>query len=250
MNPAAGQEVRWRKKVRTAANAVQFIDAMGCCLLFPIRRLPLPSLYFACAQRNIHLGPNWDKYCQLIWGWKDELPRRRRAYYSKCLRGRGMFVSLKLLPQLLVDRKSAFSSGEHELFYAAGRISFDALLIWKALEANGPLATLELRHACRMESKSGNARFKRAMLELQSRLIIVHFGAEQETAAWPSSCFELSARAFPKQAAAAQRIAPPDARAAIACKYLDCHVDAPPATLGRLFGWTKAEALAACGASP
>jgi len=31
----------------------------------------------------------------------------------------------------------------------------------------GPLATLELRHACKMDSKAGNVRFKKAMNELQ-----------------------------------------------------------------------------------
>ncbi|MBI3483908.1 MAG: hypothetical protein HY012_01980 [Acidobacteria bacterium] len=186
----------------------------------------------------------------MIWNWKDELPHRRRAYYSKCLRGRGMFISLKLLPHFLSMRASAFSAGDHARFYAAGRISHDALVIWKALEEHGPLATLELRHACKMESKSGNARFKRAMLELQCHLVIVHFGAEQETAAWPSSRFELTCRAFPKQAAAARSTSPEAARATIARKYLDWHPAAPPATLARLFNWTKAEALAACSADP
>jgi hypothetical protein len=249
MNPAAGHEIRWRKKVRSAAEAVRFIDATGFCVLFPLKNIPLPSLYYAAARRDIHLGPSWDKYCQMIWNWKDELPHRRRAYYSKCMRGRGMFISLKLLPHFLASRASALSRGDHERFYAAGRISHDALVIWKALEEHGPLATLELRHACKMESKSGNVRFKRAMLELQRHLVIVHFGAEQETAAWPSSRFELASRAFPKQAAAAREIAPPEARAAIARKYLEWHPAAAPAILARLFGWTKAEALAARNAT-
>jgi hypothetical protein len=247
-SPAAGHEVLWRKRVRTAADAVRFIDATGFCVLFPLARIPLPSLYYACAHRDIHLGPGWDKYCEMIWGWKDELPHRRRAYYAKCLRGRGMFVSLKLLPHFLAMRDSATAPGEHQRFYAAGRISHDAQVIWKTLEEHGPLATLELRHACKMESKSSNARYKRAMLELQCHLVIVHFGAERETAAWPSSRFELTARAFPKQVAAARSLSPDAARAAIARKYFDWHPAAPPATLARLFNWTKAEALAASGA--
>ncbi len=246
MNPAAGHEVLWRKKVRTASDAVRFIDATGFCVLFPLKNIPLPSLYFACARRDIHLGPSWDKYCQMIWNWKDELPHRRRAFYSKCLRGRGMFVSLKLLPHFLAMRDSATSPGDHDRFYSEGRISHDALNIWKTLEEHGPLATLELRHACKMESKSGNARFKRAMLELQCRMVIAHFGAEQETAAWPSSRFELTCRAFAKQAALAKKISMNAARASIARKYLEWHPGAAPSVLARLFGWTKSEALAAC----
>ena len=247
---SAAHEIRWPKKVRSAAEAVHFVDAAGCCVLFPLKNIPLPSIYYAAAGRALPGGHTWDKYCQLIWRWKDELPHGRRAYYSKCLRGRGMFISVKLLPQFLASRASAFSPAEHERFYRAGRISHDALVIWKALEELGPLATLELRHACKMESKSGNVRFKRAMLELQCHLVIVHFGAEQETAAWPSSQFELTARAFPKQAAAARKIAPAAARTAIARKYLEWHPAAAPAALARLFGWSKTYALAACSAAP
>ena len=101
-------EIHWPRKVRTAADAVRFIDAVGYCLLFPIRNLPLPSLYYAVARRDIHLGPSWDKYCEMIWMWKDELPRKGRAFYAKYFKGRGTFISLKLLPHFLAleDRKS------------------------------------------------------------------------------------------------------------------------------------------------
>src|SRR3989442_14859155 len=120
-------------------------------------------------------------------------------------------------------RDSAASPGHHERFYAGGRISHDARTIWQALEQHGPLATLELRHACKMGSKAGNVRFKRAMLELQCLLQVVHFGAEQETAAWASGRFELTSRAFPRQVLRAREIAPEAARAAIAKKYLHWH---------------------------
>ena len=76
----------------------------------------------------------------------------------------------------------------------------------KRLEEHGPLATLELRNACKMDTKSGNIRFKRAILELQCMLIVVHFGTEQETNAWASGRYELTCRAFPKQTAAAKNI--------------------------------------------
>jgi hypothetical protein len=246
MKLSLAAEVVWPRRVRTPADAAHFLDAVGFCVLFPLTKIPLPSMYYAVARRDIHLGPGWDKYCQMIWDWKDELPHRRRAYYSKCRRGRGMFISLKLLPHFLASRASATSPGDHERFYSDGRISHDAHVIWKTLEEHGPLATLELRHACKMESKSGNVRFKRAMLELQCHLVIVHFGAEQETAAWPSSRFELTCRAFPKQAAAARTLSPEAARAAIARKFLERRPAAPTAVLARLFGWSKSEAIAAC----
>ena len=233
------------KRVRTAADAVRFIDAVGYCLLFPIKRLPLPSLYYACAHRDIHLGPGWDKYCERIWEWKDELPRQRRAFYAKYFKQRGTFISLKLLPHFLAMRGSPTAIDEHERFYIAGQISHNAQMIWHTLAEYGPLATLELRHACKMDSKAGNVRFKRAMLELQCLLAVVHFGAEQETAALASARFELTSRAFPAQARAARSITPEQARSVIAAKYLEWHPNAPSQTLARLFGWTRAEAIQA-----
>ncbi len=242
MRPALEGEVRWPRRVRTASDAVRFIEAVGYCLLFPIKGLPLPSLYYAVARRY---PVTWDSYTEKIWTWKDELGLKRRAFYAKYFKGRGTFISLGLLPHFLAMRESAAGPGDHEAFYAAGRISHEACAIWKALEEHGPLATLELRHACKMDSKAGNARFKRAMLELQCLLVVVHFGTEQETAAWASGRFDLTSRAFPREVSQARRIAPEVARAAVAAKYLKWHPQADPLRLARLFGWTKAEAMAA-----
>ncbi len=141
--------------------------------------------------------------------------------------------------------KRRLAPGDHERFYTEGRIREDARAIWEALAAHGPMATLELRHACRMETKAGNKRFKRAILDLQCLLAVVHSGTEQETSAWASGRYELACRAFPKQAAAAQKIAPAEARAALTAKYLEWYPNAPVMQLSRLFGWTKEEASAA-----
>jgi len=237
------REFRWPRRVATHTDAVRFIDAVGYCLLFPIKNLSLPSLYYAVARRQ---PITWDSYTEKIWEWKGSLGRQRRAFYTKYFKGRGTFISLKLLPHFLAMRDSAADASHAEAFYRAGRISADARSIWEALAANGPLATLELRHACRMDSKPGNIRFKRAMASLQCLLIVFYSGAEQETAAWPSGRFELTAQAFPRQVRDARRINPEQARAVLARKYLQWHPNAPSQFLARLFGWSKAEALAAC----
>lgn len=246
---ALEHEIRWPRRVLTLAEAVKYIDATGYCMLFPVGNVPLPSLYHAVTRRNPHEKMVWDKYSVMVWRWKDELPRRRRAFYAKYFRGRGTFISLEQLPNFLAMREAAVAATDHERFYAAGRIGADARAIWQALDEHGPLATLELRNVCRMDSKAGNARFKRAILELQRLLIAVHFGAEQETAAWASGRYELTCRAFPEAAAAAQHIPSHHARRALAAKFLEWHTNAVPAQLARLFGWPKAEAVAAIEAA-
>jgi hypothetical protein len=243
-------EIRWPRRVLTAVEAVKFIDGMGYCMLFPVTNVPLPSLYFAVTRRNPHEKMVWDKYSAMVWNWKDELPRRRRAFYAKYFRGRGTFISLRLLPHFLAKRESTADPGDHERFYSEGRITADARIIWKALAEHGPLATLELRHACKMDSKAGNKRFKRAILDLQRLLIAVHSGAEQETAAWASGRYDLTCRAFPKETSAAEGIMPENARRELAAKYFEWHPQAAPTQLARLFGWTKDEAAAALASPP
>jgi len=242
-DPLVG-EVRWPKRVVTAADAVRFIDSVGYCLLFPIQGVPLPSLYFACARREC---TDWDRYCLRIWIWKDEFGRRRRAFYTKYFKGRGTFLSLKLLPNFLALEDSAYRADDFDHAYAEGRITADARAAWEMLAAHGPLATLELRHACKMDSKAGNRRFKKAMLQLSRLLIVFHSGAEQETESWASSRFELTARAFPGAIARAREIPAAEARRVLAKKYIEWHPQAEAKTIARLFGWTKSETLAARG---
>jgi hypothetical protein len=235
-------EIRPAGRLRTAADAMRFIETVGFCVLFPVKNVPLPSLYFAVSRRA---DVRWDKYAQLIWKWKDELPKKRRAFYGKYFKGRGSFISLKFLPQFLATHGTAIEPREAEAFYQTGRVSHDALELWLALAKHGPLPTLELRHACKMESQAGNKRFKRAMLELQGLLIVTHSGAEQETEAWASNRFDLVARGFRKEVAEARKISADEARVLIAVKYKTLDPGALPVEIARLFGWTKAQAVTA-----
>jgi hypothetical protein len=214
-------------------------------MLFPIKDVPLPSLYYSISHRNPKLDFVWNKYAEMLWKWKSSLPQRKRAFYAKYFRGRGTLISLQQLPYFLAMRETAVEPGDHENFYADGRISEDARAIWQALATHGPLATLELRNVSKLDSVAGNVRFKRAIGELQGLLVVVHFGTEQETAAWASGKFELTCRAFPKETAAARNITPEIARRTLAAKFMELCPEAQPEHLARLFGWPKAEAIAA-----
>jgi hypothetical protein len=236
-------EIRWPRRIITPADAVRYLDAVGYCLLFPIKGLALPSLYFAMARRQF---VTWDHYAVKLWDWKAQLPLKRRAFYAKYFKGRGTFISIRMLPHFLAMRESAAFPDDAGKFFTAGNISHEARTIWEALAGLGPLPTLELRHACKMESVAGNKRYKRAMLELQTRLLVVHSGTEQETAAWPSGRFDLTSRAFPRESALARKIKPDAAREAIAGKYLEWHPQAELRLLARMFGWSREEVLAAC----
>ena len=233
---------RWRRRLTTLADAVKFIDAAGFCTLFPVAKVPLPSLYCAVTGRDADDGVAFDEHFEKIWRWKDELPRRGRAHYAKYFRGKGTFISRGQLPYFLAMREAAAAPDDYHRFYREGRIRDDARLIWQALAQHGPLATLELRHACKMETTAGNLRFKRAILDLQCMLVVSHFGSEQETGAWASGRYELTSRVFPQETEAAFAIDPQAARAKLAANFAALNPGAQLMQLSRLFGWTKAEA--------
>lgn len=233
------EDVHDFKRVKTSSNAARFIDHVGFCLLFPVKDVRLPSLYFAMGRR---WPPRWDDDAKKLWRWKDELPKKRQAFYGKYFKGRGTFLSLECLALLLATHETAVDAEQAEAVYECGRISRDALEVWLVLGKLGALATLELRHACKMESQAGNKRFKKAILELQSLLIVTHSGAEQETEAWASNRFELVRRAFPKHTEEARRINSETARRALAAKYRALYPDASPMQIARLFRWSKGQA--------
>lgn len=235
-------DFRRPRRVATLSDAVKFIDAAGFCTLFPVANVPLPSLYCAVTGRGEDDGVVFDEHFEKIWHWKDELPKRRRALYAKYFRGKGTFIARSHLPYFLAMRAAAVAPHEHERFYREGRIHDDARAIWAALAEHGPLATLELRHACKMDTTAGNVRFKRAIVDLQCLLVVSHFGSEQETGAWASGKYELTCRAFPDETSTAFEIDPEKARAALAARFAALNPGAQPMHLARLFGWTKSQA--------
>jgi hypothetical protein len=242
-------EIRGQRRVLTLAAAVKYVNTCGFCMLFSTKKIALPSLYHAATGRKHHDDWTWDKYSLKVWRWKDELPRRRLAYYGKYFQGRGTLISLQQLSNFLAIRNTAVGPGDPDRLYRAGRIRDDARIVWEALEEHGAMATLELRNACRMDTKAGNKRFKRAILDLQTLLIVVHFGAERETKSWASGRFELTYRVFPKENELARRVSADAARRNIAAKFLEWQPDATPVRIARIFGWLKSEADVACQAA-
>ncbi len=239
--------------IRTIAQAARYIDRVGFCLLFPSKKLPLPSLIEASkgrALRNYKPCADWSDDFVRLWKWKDELPRKRLAYYGKYFRGRGVFLSLEFLAYFycLEGNPARLGAGDaFEQLYRTGHITADAHAVCAALAKRGPQATLELRYGLGWESKRGNRRFKRALLELQQRLLIVHWGTKAETRAWESAVYQLTTRAFPKAVRAAAKLSPDAARQRIAVQYRKHRAHAKPQEVARLFGWSRAEAEEALG---
>ena len=236
--------------IRTIAQAARYVDRVGFCMLFPSKKLPLPSLIEASkgqALRNYKPCADRSDDFMRLWRWKGELPRKQLAYYGKYFRGKGSLLSQEFLACFYCLEGNHGTRDDYERLYREGKITADAHAVCAALAKRGPQATRELRYGLGWESKRGNRRFKRALLELQQRLLIVHWGTKAETRAWESAVYQLTARAFPKAMRAAAKLSPDVARQRIAAQYRKHRARAKPQEVARLFGWSRAEAEEAWG---
>ncbi len=179
--------------VRTFAQAAAWIDRTGVALLFP--GPGFPSLSEAMGRKRMV----WDAITEMMWGWKDELPRRRKAWFGKFIRGKGTLIAPRLLTAVSEAVGTPWDADAAEFLYARGRLSAEAHRVAKVLGKEGPQPTLALRYAAGFDTPSRNVRFKRAVVELGRSLLVTHFGVEKEEgAAWPSTVYELTPRAFPR----------------------------------------------------
>ena len=225
------------RPIRSIGRAGAFIDDVGFALLFPSTRVALPSLYEAASEQPMPLAElAWGPDAQRVWGWKDELPRKRLAWSGRLLRGgRASFLA----PDLLADCYPR--AGEPDDFHQAP-LGEEARRIAETLLASGPLPTAVLRQAVGLEGRRGGARFSAAVVELGRALVCTSFGTEQVGSGWPSVVLELTARAFDlggREAHEAGR------RLRVARRFLDTMLVASDRELASAFGWPPATARAA-----
>lgn len=247
--------------MRSIQQAAAYIRRVGFCLLFPIKGLKLPSLFTLMKEgwaavkgsrgfgtpRRFDLVAAWDADTERLWEWKDEFPRRRRAYFGRYFRDKKSLIALAFFPCFYRLEGNYGSPEEHERLYREGCITADARAVCAQLHKHGPQAALELRYALGWTSKRGNQRFKRALGELQQRLLITHWGTKAETAAWASVVYELTPRAFPRAVRAALKLTPEEARRRIAARYRKLNPKAAAADLSCVFRWARRDASAALG---
>src|SRR5918995_4243061 len=198
------------RPIRSIGRAEAFVADVGFALLFPAAGVALPSLYEAASEQPMPFSEMaWGPDEQRVWGWKDELPRKRLAWSGRLLRGgRASFLA----PDLLADCYPR--AGEPDDFHQAP-LGEEARRIAETLLASGPLPTAVLRQAVGLEGRRGSARLSAALVELGRALVCTSFGTEQVGSGWPSVVLELTARAFdlggrePHEAGRRARVARP-----------------------------------------
>jgi len=225
---------RWwgtRRRVGSIERAAAFIQDVGFALLFPARGVELPSLLAVVADRPVE-EVEWGPESELVWGWKDELPRRGLAWYGRFLRGRPSLLA----PSLLADLYPR--SGRPDDFLRQAGLSSEARRIAEVVLVSGPSSTATLRVELGVAGKRDQARFGQALTELGRAMVITHFGTEARETGWPAAVLELTARVFPVGGPRRERDA---ARLRAATRFLDTMVSAQARELAGAFGWSMAE---------
>lgn len=210
------------------------MDDLGFALLFPNAGIELPSLWEAASDRPLSEVDDWGSPdIHRVWSWKDELPVHGLAWYGRFLRGRASFLAPRLLHDLYPR------TGEADDFLDAP-FGPDARRIAEVLLVEGPTSKVALREAVGADGRKGVARFERALTELSKALVVTQFGTEPQSAGWPSTVLELTARAFDIPQANDGE----SARDRVASAFLDTMVAARAIDLARTFGWRAAAARA------
>jgi len=235
---------RWRPelRLRKEEEAAQLVDEVGLCLLFPVRRMELPSLWEAI-NGGVRPLPRHhdDEALRQTWRWKDTLPARRRVYYGKLLRSKATLVALGLLPSFYALSPNYGGEEDYLLEYEAGRLSREAKVICDVLLERGALPTGELRRLAHLASRSQKHRFERAITELQRKFFIAKVGIADAGPWHYSYVYDLFVRAYPEQVEAARFLLPRQACQTVLQRYLHTTVVASQEYPAWLFGWEQEE---------
>jgi hypothetical protein len=228
-------------RLKTPADAIQFVNERGFVFFWPIKGVTLPSLWAAVAGGR-SVAAQHDDPGHVTWGWKDDMLDKRQWYYAKLLRGKATMVALEIVPHFYALSEN-YGDPEHDYLqlYQDGRLSQPAKAIYEALLQEGPLDTVNLRRKIRMTSKSSNSPFERGMVELQRDLKILPVGVAQ-TGAWRYSfIYALVHRYYPDLSERARPITHKAARQKLTQVFFDSVGAATASDVRRLFQWKPKE---------
>lgn len=233
-------------RVRNAAAAQRFVEAVGFCSTFYCFPEGVPCLWEAVVGRA---RPRWPKRSHhdagvgLTWRLKDDLPAARRVYYGKVLKGRPLLVALDVFPAFYALARGRQRARDYLVEYEAGRLSHTARRLMDALVREHPQYTRELRGNGFMLESSKTREFERAMAELQQGLWVVK--TEERYEPTFSYRWDLVEAWLPKAVQAARGLSRAAALDHLVRRYLAAAIYTRPRLLARLFGVSLAEIEAA-----
>jgi hypothetical protein len=234
-------------KLRNEDDAVQFVNERGFVYFWPNKGVDLPSLWGAVAGSR-PVADKHDDPGHVTWRWKDKLLPAKRWYYGKLVRGKATMVALHSLKYFYALSENTGDPNDYMLEYEAGRLSTEARQVYEALLGQGALDTLALRREARLTGNESNARFERALVELQRGLRVLPVGVAAAGRWKYAFIYELVDRWFPEVVEQARSIGRGSARAHLLDLYLTSVGAATEQQAANLFRWRRDEAAKAAAA--
>lgn len=227
-----------RYRVRTAAGALRFINALGFCYAFTGGPGGLPGLFDVAATRSVDRMWSW------TWQWKDDLATKRRVHYGKVIRRKPSYISLTLLPAFYALSGNLGEPDDHLQAFREGRLSVLARAIYEHILADGPVSTWALRRLYVPRGESGS-RFHRALDDLQGRFLIAKVAEEEE---WRNGfIWDAFHRWMPRAVEAAGSLATEEAAARVLDRHLRIVGAASEHDVIATFGWNPRLVVQAAG---
>lgn len=223
------------------AAAIDYVNQRGFIFFWPISGITLPSLWVAAAGDR-PVADAHDDPGHVTWGWKDSLLGQHAWYYGKIVRKKATIISLALAPSFYALSENYGSPEEDYLtLYEQGRLTQEARSLYQALLEHGSLHTVALRKAARLTSAESDARFNRALTDLQANFLIAPVGVA-DAGAWHYAFFyDIVARAYPDLLENSRFLGEFDARQNLVKAYLNSVGVAQLRDLSLLFQWNASD---------
>jgi len=215
-------------RVRTKAQALRFVNALGFCYAFTSGPGDLPALFDVLDTRSVNRMWSW------AWQWKDELATERRLFYGRLLRRKPTYVSLAYLPHFFALTGNVGEADDYLQAYHEGRLGRVAKELYEYVREHGRCSTWTLRRQF-VPRGDRAAPFHRALRTLQERCLIAKV-AEQEHGSF-AYIWDTFDRWLPETVREAGRITSTDASATLLERYVRTLGAAPARTARDLFEW-------------
>ncbi len=216
--PAKPAKPARRLLFTSADEALDYVNRVGFCLLFPAKKVDLPDLW--------QFGEGSE-----AWYWKDELTSRKAAFYSRVIANRASLVALDIVPALYSISITADYGGDRFEIYRAGKIRADTNRLVGVLSAKGPLTTRALMRETGMKGY----RFKRALDEAQAMFLAVRADTTGHSIGTYTYIWDSFNKVWPEIAETGLKLRYEEALLQVITRYLKVAVAAEPAMIGTIF---------------
>jgi len=229
------------QRITRREGAVEFVNQRGFVYFWPIKDITLPSLWVAVAGDR-PVADQHDDPGHVTWGWKDALLGGREWYYAKVLRKKATMIAMHLAPCFYALSENYGEPEEDYLtLYEQGRLTQEAKAVYEAVLDNGPLDTIALRKAARLTSHESDARFNKALADLQADFKLVPVAVAQAGAWRYAFVYDIVARHYPEIPEKARLISDNAAREELLKPYFHAVGAARTSDIIKLFHWRAAQ---------